>query len=242
SALGVQRDLAQERGRRRYAPDDHDAAQLDWLRATLDGLEEERPNGWRVLVLHHPLFSTIRNHCEHSEIQETRANLLPIVANRVHLVLSGHSHAFEWLRCEQMPHAGLFVTGGGGQVGLRRSLLDPHYFQRYRDRYQALCRAGALECAVGGRGPAAPDGENGFLYHYLRVEVRRDMLRIIPVGVRRLRSGEYRREEPMPVYHAPDLPGSGGWMTAGREHPGWHPRRLRAVEVRRDRPPRPLWE
>jgi hypothetical protein len=114
-------------------------------------------------------------------------------------------------------------------------VLAPHYFARYRDRYQALCRAGTVECAVAGKGPGS-----GFLYHYLRVQVTPDTLRVIPVGVRRVNGG-YQREEPMPVFHAARLPGAAGWMEAEREHPGWEPRRLEAVEVRRGQRPRPVW-
>jgi 3',5'-cyclic AMP phosphodiesterase CpdA len=235
TALDVQRDLAQEKSRRRYTAEDHDSDQLAWLAATLDELERERPDGWRVVFFHHPLLSTIRNHCEHAEVREVRDNLLPLLRGRVHLILTGHSHAFEWIRTELLPHTGLFVTGGGGQVTLRSSILAPHYFPRYKDRYQSLCRAGAVECAVAGKGPGS-----GFLYHYLRVQVTPGSLRVIPIGVRRLNGG-YQREEPLPVFHAGELPGAAGWMEAGREHPGWEPRRLTAVEIRRGQCPRPVW-
>jgi hypothetical protein len=160
-----------------------------------------------------------------------RENLLPLLRGRVHLVLAGHAHAFEWLRAEALPHTGLFVTGGGGQVSLRRSLLEPRLRHRHQERYAALRDAGVTECAVAGHGPAAADGEAGPLYHYLRIEVTPEALRVRPVGIRRLEGG-YRRETPVPLYHTPELP---------ETHPPWYPRRLEAVEVRRGQPPRPWW-
>jgi hypothetical protein len=231
AALDVQRDLVMERRRLRYHPADHDAAQLRWLDEALRESERERPDAWRIIYLHHPLYSTIGNHCEKSDIQAVRENLMPLLGERVHAVFAGHSHAFEWLRSRALPHVGLFVTGGGGQVTLRRSILDPKRLSRHRDRYRALIRAGVDEVVAAGRGPAAADGENGPLYHYLKVEVSPDTLRVRPVGVRRCLHG-YRREEPLPVYHAEALPEGG---------PPWRPRRLEAVEIRRDRPPRAIW-
>jgi hypothetical protein len=236
SALDVQRELAQERGRMRYRPADYDQGQIDWLIAALAESERLAPDAWRIVYFHHPLYTTIRNHCEGADVQGVRANLTPILRDRVHLVLTGHSHAFEWVRSSALPHTGLFVTGGGGQVSLRSSILSPRYFNRYRDRYKALRDAGAVECVTAGRGPAGPDGETGSLYHYLRVEVTPEALRVRPVGVRRLRNG-YRREEPMPVHHVPELPPE----SDAAARPEWLPRRLEAVEIRRDKPPRLLW-
>ncbi len=230
-ALDVQRELALERRRLRYRPDDYDSGQLQWLEASLEESMRERPEGWRIVYLHHPLYTTIVNHCERPDVQGMRANLLALLQGRVHLVLSGHSHTFEWFRSEAVPNLGLFVTGGGGQVSLRSSLLQSPRFHRHRERYQALRVHGVRECAMGGRGPAAADGEAGPLYHYLRIEVGPDSLTVRPVGVRRLLGG-YRREEPMPVYHAANLP-------EGR--PALRVRRLDAIEVYRDRPSEPRW-
>ena len=231
-SLDVQRELTLERRRLRYRPEDHDQAQLRWLDTALSDAERERPGNWRVVYLHHPLYTTISNHCERPDVQDLRENLLSLLKGRVHLVLSGHSHAFEWFRSDLLPNTGLFVSGGGGQISLRPSLLEPRLFARRREHYEALRRNGAVETAMGGRGPAAADGESGLIYHYLRIDVTPETLTVRPVGVRRLRSGGFRREEPMPVFHAAYLP-------EGR--PPWKPRTLGAVEVRRDRPPQPHW-
>ncbi|HEV3049744.1 MAG TPA: hypothetical protein VGX50_05515, partial [Longimicrobium sp.] len=144
--------------------------------------------------------------------------------------LAGHAHAFEWIRSAELPHTGIFVTGGGGQLSLRRSVLDPRRFDRHQRAYASLRRARVVECAVSGRGPAE-GRETGPIYHYLRVEVTPEALIVRPVGVRRTLSG-YRREEPMPAYHAPRLPDA---------PPPWYARRLEAVEIRRDQPPRAVW-
>lgn len=232
-ALDVQRELAMERRRLRYRAEDYDQAQLAWLERGLAQSVATNPDGWRVVYLHHPLYTTISNHCERPDVIGLRENILGLIRQHVHLVLAGHAHAFEWFRSEEMPNAGIFVTGGGGQVSLRPSLLSPRRLYRHRPQYASLRRAGVQEVAMGGRGPKSPDGEDGLLYHYLRVEVTPEVLRVIPVGVRRLSHDTFRREEPMPVYHAPSLP---------ETRPSWKRRVLRAVEIRRDQPPQPLWE
>lgn len=231
AGLDAQRELARERRRARYGPDDYDAAQLRWLDDSLAASIRERPDGWRVVYLHHPLFSTIANHCEHPDVQGVRANLLARLQERAHLVLTGHSHAFEWIRSRDLPFTGIFVTGGGGQISLRRSVLDPRRFRRHRDRYDALRAHGVVEVAVAGRGPSASDGASGSLYHYLRIDVTADALIVRPVGVRRLRNG-FRREEPMPAFHARQLPDGS---------PPWVARHLQSVTIRRDRPPQAEW-
>jgi 3',5'-cyclic AMP phosphodiesterase CpdA len=231
-ALDTQRELARERNRLHYEPADHDAAQLAWLERVLARSVRERPDAWRVVYLHHPLYTSLTNYCENGDVTGVRDNLLDRLRGRVDLILSGHAHAFEYLRSEHLPDTALVVTGGGGQVSLRRSVVAPEARGRYAMRYAALRRAGVTECVVSGRGPTAPDGEAGALYHYLRLEVAADRLRVSPIGVRRLLGGGYRREEPLPAFHAAELPAS---------DPPWQARRLEAVEVRRGAPPRLAW-
>jgi hypothetical protein len=229
-ALDTQRAIAQQQRRLRYRPEDYDAAQIEWLRAGLEESARERPENWRVVFLHHPLYTSIKNHCERPDVQDVRANLLELLAEHAHLILSGHSHAFEWFRSEQAPKAALFVSGGGGQISLRPSILMPNRIALHRAEAEALRAHGVSECAVAGRGPAAADGGHGKLYHYLRVEVTPESLFVRPVGVRRQPSG-YRREEPMPVYHISEA-GPDAHMQA---------RTMEGVEVRRDAPPCVHW-
>jgi hypothetical protein len=230
-SLDVQRELSLERRRLRFRPEDYDAMQLRWLDEGLAASRAAHPDGWRVVYLHHPLYTMIGNHVERSDIINLRENVLPILQKHdVHLVLAGHSHAFEWFRSDALPHTGIFVTGGGGQMTLRPSILEPRRFSRNQHRYDSLRAAGVTEYAMSGDGPSASDGEDGFLYHYLRIEVAPEVLRVRPVGVRRLASGSFRREDPMPVYHAPVLSGTG--------RPPWYPRTLEAVEIRRGQIPR----
>jgi hypothetical protein len=232
-ALDIQRDLALEKRRQKSRPEDYDVAQLQWLEESLAESERTNPGGWRIVYLHHPFYSTIANHCERPDVQSVRSNLLDMLRNRVHLILSGHSHAFEWFRSDWLPNTGLFVTGGGGQISLRRSLLDPKLYYRYRERYDSLRHHGVVECAASGRGPIAADGADGKIYHYIKVDVTPDALVVRPVGVRRLTPTSYRREEPMPVFHASELPN-------GR--PPWESKLLKSVSIYRDRPPVAEWE
>ncbi len=232
-ALDVQRDVAQEQRGQRYRPEDYDRAQLEWINAALTASEQERPGAWRIVYLHHPLYSTISNRCERGDIQGVRANLLPILQRHdVHLVLAGHSHAFEWIRSSALPNTGLFVTGGGGQISLRPSLFEPKRLPRLRRYYDSLRHAGVEECVMSGYGPVASDGEDGLIYHYLRLQVTAETITVRPVGVRRLTDRTYRREEPMPVFHAPHLPES---------KPQWQSQSLQSVVVRRNAPPRTEW-
>jgi hypothetical protein len=229
--LDGQRELDLERRRARFTPEDHDGDQLRWLAGALERSVAERPDGWRIVYMHHPLYTTIGNHSENADSRGVRQNLVDVLGDRVHLVLTGHAHAFEWIRSSALPHTGIFVTGGGGQVTLRPSVLDPRSRGRHRGKVVALRSAGVEECAIAGAGPAAPDGVSGTLYHLLHVDVAPDQLLVHPVGVRRVPGG-YRREEPMPVSHVRDL---------GLARLPWETRRLEAVEIRRGEAPRPRW-
>jgi len=232
--LDVQRELALERRRLRYRPEDYDHVQFAWLDAALTAARTDRPGNWRIVYLHHPLYTTIANHCERPDVTDLRDNLVALLQkNDVHLVLSGHSHAFEWFRSDLLPHTGIVVSGGGGQIALRPSLLTPRLLPRRREQYARLRENGVRECAMAGNGPAAPaDNQNGLLYHYLRVFVTPDTLTIRPVGVRRLETGGFRREEPMPVFHASRLP---------EDRPPWTPRVLESLIVRRGAAPEARW-
>jgi hypothetical protein len=232
-ALDVQRELALEKRRLRHRPEDHDTAQLEWLEQGLTQSRAERPDSWRIVYLHHPLYTTITNHCERPDVQGLRANLLAILQkHQVDLVLSGHSHTFEWFRSDALPHTGIFVTGGGGHISLRASVMEPTRRSRYRDYYNLLRENGVAECAIGGRGPNAADGEDGLLYHYLRIKVTPDALFVTPVGVRRLKAG-YRREDPMPVFHVPRLTPT---------NPAWTTNHLETVVIRRGEAPEARWK
>lgn len=235
SALDVQRDLARERRRLGRRPEDYDQGQIEWLRAALEESVRENPDGWRIVYLHQPLYTTIGDHSENSDVAGVRENLIPLLRDQVHMVIAGHAHAFEWYQSSVLPTTALVVTGGGGQQWLWRSILDPRMFNRYRSLYRSLRDAGATEGIIAGRGPTAPDGETGPLYHYIQVEVTPEALRVRPVGVRRIASG-YRREAPMPVFHVPEMPPGDP-----PPQPRWEVRLLDALEIRRGESPRPLW-
>jgi hypothetical protein len=238
-ALDVQRELSLERRRESYRPDDYDAAQFAWLDAALTEAQQLRPDNWRIVYLHHPIYTTTGNHIERSDVQGLRENLLPLLEaeGRVHVLLAGHSHAFEWLRSRYLPNTALFISGGGGQIMLRRTFFLSRRFRRNLNRYESLRAAGLEECLSGGAGPSSPDdGADGPLYHYVRFVVRPDAIEVHPVGVRSLDgvTGPFRREEPMPVFHTPDLP-------AGPRRPSLIIRRLSHIEIRRGQPPQPVW-
>lgn len=235
SALDVQRQLALERRRMDRQPEDYDAAQLQWLQESLDESVRDNPDGWRVVYLHQPLYTSIGDHSENPDVVGVRENLTPLLRDRVHLVLAGHAHAFEWFRSSTLPHTGLIVTGGGGQHWLWPSILEPKRLKKFQNLYHSLRSGGAVECVAAGNGPSAADGAAGALYHYVRVEVTPEALIVHPVGVRKV-DGTYRKEEPMPVFHVPEFPAD-----IRTDRPDWNRRVVKAVEVRRGQPPKVRW-
>lgn len=235
AALDVQRQLALERRRMNRQPEDYDAGQLQWLEAALAESVRDNPDGWRVVYLHQPLYTSIGDHSENPDVIGVRENLTPLLKDRVHLVLAGHAHAFEWFRSSALPHTGLVVTGGGGQHWLWPSILEPRRFRKFQNLYHSLREGGAVECVAAGNGPAAEDGASGALFHYVRVEVTPEALFVHPVGVRKV-AGKFRKETPMPVYHVPELPAN-----TRVQGPPWNRRVLRSVEIRRGQPPRVHW-
>jgi hypothetical protein len=209
AALDVQRQLALERRRMNRQPEDYDAGQLQWLDESLEESVRDNPDGWRIVYLHQPLYTSIGDHSENPDVVGVRENLIPLLQDRVHLVLAGHAHAFEWFRSSALPHTGLIVTGGGGQHWLWPSILEPRRFRKFQNLYRSLREGGAVECVAAGNGPAAADGASGALYHYVRVEVTPEALLVHPVGVRKA-AGKYRKEAPAAApSHPPAWPRSG---------------------------------
>ena len=84
-----------------------DAAQLDWLAQVLRSAREQ----WKICYFHHPLYS---NGVKHGAELELRVLLEPLLVRYgVHVVFSGHQHAYERLTPQKGVH--YFVTGAGGQ-------------------------------------------------------------------------------------------------------------------------------
>jgi hypothetical protein len=202
---------------------------LRWLDAALADACRRRPDGWRVVLLHHPLYTAISNHCEHPDVAGVRANLQEILWDRVHLVLAGHSHGFEWIESAALPNVCLVVTGGGGQVTLRRPVMHSRRASR-RALRQVLADAGMRRYAYFGAGPFARGGGGPPVYHYLRLHVTADRIEITPVGVRPTEDG-FERHSPVAVEFYPDL----------RDASRYHLRRLDHITLTRGAPPVLSW-
>ena len=91
-----------------------DDVQAQWL----DGALAASRARWRIVFLHHPLYSSARRHGSNARL---RTQLEPVlVRHGVALVLAGHDHVYERTR----PQRGIvhIVSGAGG--ALRRGDLD----------------------------------------------------------------------------------------------------------------------
>jgi 3',5'-cyclic AMP phosphodiesterase CpdA len=92
-----------------------DAAQLEWIDATLQAAREP----WKIVYFHHPLYSDGNRHGSNLEL---RAALEPLlVRHGVNVVFSGHDHFYQRTK----PQRGItyFVEGSSGQ--LRRGGVTP---------------------------------------------------------------------------------------------------------------------
>ena len=90
-------------------------AQLQWLDTSLG----QSKAAWKIVLLHHPLYSSAKTHGWNSrdkdEMQAVRAAVEPILEkHKVRIVLAGHDHVYERLK----PQNGVlyFVSGAGAEV------------------------------------------------------------------------------------------------------------------------------
>lgn len=95
--------------------------QLDWLEKSL---AKSKAN-WKIVFLHHPLYSSAKRHgvdsSDEGEMLNIRELIEPLLKKyKVNLVLNGHDHVYE----HPQPQAGIhyFTSGTGGK--LRRGNLE----------------------------------------------------------------------------------------------------------------------
>jgi hypothetical protein len=82
--------------------------QVDWLEKELKGSNDD----WKIVVFHHPLYSSGGRHGSDLEL---RATLEPLfIKYNVSVALTGHDHFYERIK----PQHGIahFVVGSGGQL------------------------------------------------------------------------------------------------------------------------------
>jgi hypothetical protein len=249
--LDTQRDLALARKLSERTDEDYDAAQIEWLRRNLEKVTAEEaelqktdPNAriWRVVYMHHPLYTTLPSHTERSDSVGVRNNLQELLRD-ADVVVAGHSHGFEWLHSNAVPHQCYLVSGAGGMGRLQGSVFSPQLAERFTAAIESLTTAG-LESLVWASGDPSPSGGTveHKLFSYLRFHVQPDELRIEPVGVRQkseaASEGEtgWERIQPLPVNHVPDTK---EWREAGAGET--EIRHLQHIQVRRGEIPVAVW-
>jgi predicted phosphodiesterase len=109
--MGGERYYAFTKGNARFFALDSSYSDVDQL-AWLDHQLERTSEDWKICFLHHPLYSSGR---EHGPSLELRQMLEPIlIKHGVDVVFSGHEHFYERL----VPQNGIayFISGGAGKL------------------------------------------------------------------------------------------------------------------------------
>ena len=249
--LDTQRDLALARKLSERTEEDYDAAQIAWLKQGLEKVKAEEaalqkadPTAklWRIVYMHHPLYTTLPSHTERSDSVGVRNNLQEILRD-ADVVVAGHSHGFEWLHSNAVPHQCYLVSGAGGMGRLQGSVFSPQLVARFTPAIESLTKAG-LDSLVWASGDPSVSGGTveHKLFSYLRFHVQRDELHIEPVGVQQ-RSDDtsgsgagWERIVPLPVHHVPDATEWSAASTGKTEV-----RHLQHIRVRRGEPPVAVW-
>ena len=246
--LDTQRDLALARKLAERTEEDYDQAQIEWLRAGLERVKREEaeeqkqdPSAriWRVVYMHHPIYTTTPSHTERSDSVGVRHNLEPLLKD-ADLVLAGHSHGFEWLYSQAAPHQCYIVTGAGGMGRLQGSIFSPELAGRYQPTIESLIGSG-LDQLVWASGDPTPGGGTvqHHLFSYLRVHVLPEELRIEVIGVRQINESpdaDWERVHPFPVHEVAD---AASWCAGGQKTT--RIRHLQHIRIRRGEAPVAVW-
>ena len=222
---------------------DHDNDQLNWLKMVLS-LPEVRDK-WKVVYMHHPLYSSNESHTDDLESVGLRKNLREIFASHgVHIVLSGHSHCFEWIsnnvdydtETAKKESNICYLTSGGGGRDLHNSILDENLeYQLNTRKKQMQFLDVARSRAYGAFAEIGEKAKLTKMYHYLNIEVKPDLIKVVPVGVieDELQPDGWSTILPMPVkqfnYH-------GSSIDIDKSS------KLKYIKISRDKPPEAVWE
>lgn len=246
--LDTQRDLALARKLSSRTDEDYDSAQIEWLRAGLERvkaeeaeLQKQDPSAhiWRIVHMHHPIYTTTPSHTERSDSVGVRHNLEEVLKD-ADLVLAGHSHGFEWLHSEAAPQQCYIVSGAGGMGRLQGSVFSPELSGEFQGAIDSLVGAG-LDHLVWASGDPTPGGGTvqHHLFSYLRIHVLPQELRIEVVGVRQTDDSPdapWERVHPFPVNQVAE-PAS--WRAGGEKLTTV--RHLQHIRIRRGEAPVAVW-
>lgn len=153
---------------------DYDSEQVKWLKKVLD--KDEVKEKWKIVCMHHSLFTSDRSHTDDAELSGLRPNLYKIFEEKkVDLVLSGHSHCFEWTeRLTDGGHSPCYVVSGGGGKDLRPSVFavpmpgsGQHETAKKQVKFLQVAESKAYAQT----------------HHFLRIDVMEETIRIHPIGI-----------------------------------------------------------
>ena len=183
--------------RKKADKDDYDSAQLSWLKRVLQHPDVQ--GKWKIVYMHHSMYSSESGHTDDGATGGLRENLRKIfIDNNVNLVLSGHSHCFEWpMRAPAFDHVSeeekaramkerniCYIVSGGGGKGLRESVFEENRLdkkvRKKQDRFLGVAESKAYTAKFGNE---QSQGDFNDVYNYLRIEADEDSLKVIPNGV-----------------------------------------------------------
>lgn len=177
---------------------DYDIEQINWLEKVLTARDVQ--GKWKIVYMHHPLYSSDDEHTEDFESVGLREELRELFDKHgVNLVLSGHAHCFEWVKPNALDlnsnESCCYVISGGGGKNLSESILAKSVGDHRKAQNKFLTLAQSK--AYGARIKLNDSVHN--MYNYLKIKANHNSLEVYPIGVIEKSDDIWITRTPMPV-------------------------------------------